>query len=87
MAKYPHYSIITHKVHRAPICAAVNIDQKQLKITQRSDHWKIDPRIGAAHQLNNDYYHNNPWDKGHLARRASCDWGDSQEAAQNAADE
>ncbi|MCP4474508.1 MAG: DNA/RNA non-specific endonuclease [Gammaproteobacteria bacterium] len=86
-ADYINYTVVTNKKVRAPILAALNIDQAQLKQTTRSDNWKIDSRIGAQHQLGNDYYAKNPWDRGHLARRASAAWGETQRQAQRAADE
>ena len=86
-AHYVNYSVITSKDKRAPIISALNIDQNKLKSTRRRDKWQIDSRIGAEHQLNNDYYHRNPWDRGHLARRAAASWGDSSREAQRASDE
>jgi endonuclease G len=72
---------------RSPAVVCLNIDQNQLQSTQRRDRWRIDPRIGAANQLDNDYYANNPWDRGHMARRASAAWGSTIRAAQLASDE
>lgn len=65
----------------------LNIDQELLKSTKRSNRWRIDPRIGFENQLDNDYYVNNPWDRGHMARRASAGWGSTQRDAQYASDE
>ncbi len=86
-AKYVNYTVVMNRSTRAPIFAALNIDQNQLKDTDRSNDWRIDSRIGAEFQLNNDYYRDNPWDRGHLARRASASWGRDQRQAQKASDE
>ena len=87
LANYINYTIITNKVRRSPILAALNINQNLLKSAERNDNWRIDTRIGAEFQLNNDYYRRNPWDRGHLARRASAAWGQTQREAKRASDE
>ena len=87
VADYINYSIITHQLRRSPILAALNIDQNLRKRAESSSNWRIDSRIGAEFQLNNDYYHRNPWDRGHLARRASTAWGQTRRQAQKASDE
>lgn len=86
-AEYPHYTVVTNRERRSPIFAALNIDQTQVRSVARTDDWKIDPRIGGEFQLNNDYYANNPWDRGHMARRASAAWGPNDNDALNASDE
>ena len=86
-AHYVNYSIITHRIKRSPIIACLNIDQNQLKSVPRRGGWNIDTRIGAEFQLDNDYYRHNPWDRGHLARRASLAWGKTTREAKRASDE
>ncbi|MDJ0733369.1 MAG: DNA/RNA non-specific endonuclease [Nostocaceae cyanobacterium] len=86
-ADYINYSIITHSVRRSPIIACINIDQNLYKSVARSRRWNIDTRIGADFQLDNDYYRRNPWDRGHLARRASVAWGQTKREAKRASDE
>ena len=86
-ANYVNYTVVTNRSTRAPIIVALNIDQNLLKETSRTDNWRIDSRIGAPFQLTNEYYRDNPWDRGHLARRASAAWGSDQRQAQKAADE
>lgn len=85
---YPNYSVVMngnpHK--RSPAVVCLNINQNQLHNTQRGDRWRLDPRIGNTNQLNNDYYANNPWDRGHMARRASAAWGSTLRDAQLASD-
>ncbi|MBE9171702.1 DNA/RNA non-specific endonuclease [Cyanobium sp. LEGE 06143] len=86
---YPNYSVVMNGSpdKRSPVIACLNIDQVQLKSTKRTDRWRIDPRIGVTNQLDNNYYKNNPWDKGHMARRASAAWGSTVRDAQYASDE
>jgi endonuclease G len=85
-ADYINYTIVMNADLRTPVFAALNIDQQKLKnVSQRG--WRIDSRIGSENQLNNDYYAANPWDRGHLARRASAAWGDSLREAKQASDD
>lgn len=86
-ADYVNYTVVTNREKRSPLFVALNIDQNRLKETKRRDNWRIDTRIGDEFQLNNDYYTQNPWDRGHLARRASASWGGSVREAQRASDE
>ncbi|MBB4287856.1 DNA/RNA non-specific endonuclease [Roseospira goensis] len=89
VAEYVNYSVVMNRQphRRSAVVAALNIDQTQVRDVRRSDRWRVDSRIGAAHQLDNDYYYDNPWDRGHLARRASAAWGRSNAAAGRASDE
>lgn len=86
-ANYVNYSIITHRARRSPIISCVNIDQNLIKNVRRKRGWDIDTRIGADFQLDNDYYRNNPWDRGHLARRGTLAWGKTEREAKRASDE
>jgi len=86
-ADYVNYTVITNAKARSPVVVALNIDQNKLHKTRRRDRWLIDSRIGPEFQLNNDYYRDNPWDRGHLARRANAAWGDNIRLAQTASDE
>ena len=91
-ADYVNYTVVTDSERRAPIFAALNIDQNKMKKTTRASTWKIDKRIGELYQLNNDYYKDfkgvkNLWDRGHLAMRENAGWGDTQKEAQHAANE
>lgn len=86
-ADYVNYTVATHAVLRTPVFSAMNIDQARLKSVNRTDNWRIDTRIGREFQLNNDYYRRNPWDRGHLARRASAAWGDTARQAKQASDD
>jgi len=83
---YIHYSVATNMARRQPICVALNIDQNLRKSTKRGD-WSEDSRIGNQYQLNNDYYIYNDWDRGHMARRGTASWGETQQDAQDASDD
>jgi len=85
-ADYVNFTIVMNRVRRSPILAALNIDQNKLRDVPRRRDWEIDTRIGEAFQLNNDYYVANPWDRGHLARRASAAWGETAREAKQASD-
>ncbi len=87
LADYPNYALVTDAAKRAPLFVVQEIDQKQLQHTERSNRWRLDSRIGAENQLDNAYYANNPWDKGHMAQRESAGWGASPKVAQEASDE
>lgn len=86
-ADYIYYTVAMHREFRTPLFAALNIDRTRRKQTDRGDVWTIDSRVGDEHQLNNDYYVRNDWDRGHLAMRAATAWGDTGRQAQKAADE
>ena len=82
LAHYPHYSVAMNKRFRSPAFVALNINQKLIKsVGSDSDGWVIDSVVGPDNQLNNDYYNRNPWDRGHMARRASAAWGKTKAVA------
>ena len=86
-AEYVNYTLAMHRELRTPVFVALNIDQNRITSVSRRDNWRIDSRVGADNQLDNDYYRHNPWDRGHLARRSSAAWGATRRAAQLASDE
>lgn len=59
-ADYENYTVAMHRPYRTLLFAALNVDQALHKRTERSDRWRIDSRIGEAHQLDNAYYRKNP---------------------------
>lgn len=89
IADYIHYSVVMNKADekRSPTFVALNINQNQHRSTNRSDRWRIDPRVGFENQLDNDYYRRNPWDRGHMARRTTAAWGTTTSEAQRASNE
>ena len=87
LATFPNYGVTTDRRHRAPAFTVLHIDQKKKKTTKRAKTWKTDTRIGAEFQLDDSYFKDNPWDKGHMADRESAGWGSTQREAQKSADE
>jgi endonuclease G len=87
LATYPNYAVVTDKRYRAPAFVVSHLDQAKFQKTVRSDRWQIDSRVGQEWQLDNAYYLNNPWDKGHMADRESAAWGETPRDAQISADE
>jgi len=82
---YVNYTLVMHAERRTAVYVALNIDQSQLKTVERGP-WDTDAVIGEAHQLGEEYYYKNRWDRGHLARRASAAWGPDTRAARVASD-
>ena len=83
---YHNYTVVINQELRTAIFNAFNIDQSKLFDVARKKDWDIDSRVGNENQLNNDYYFANPWDRGHLARRAAVAWGATKRDAQKASD-
>jgi len=82
--RYIHYSTATNKARRQPIVVALNIDQELLKPVERGG-WTLDDQVGD-YQLGGAYYKNNDYDRGHLARRASSAWGETDADAEEASE-
>ena len=79
-ADYPTFSLVMNSRHRSAAFVALNIDQSRLG-GAGSKSWTFDTRVANNLQLNNDYYRQNVWDRGHMARRASAAWGSNQARA------
>ncbi len=76
---YIHFSLVQHADRRSALFTAHNVDASQLKSVSRTG-WDTDPRISLQYQTDNAAYASNPWDRGHLVRRAAVAWGDVQRA-------
>lgn len=80
------YSLIFHAKRGLAICSAHNIDGSTLLPEgdiPRRDRFRFDTEVDRDLQIDNARgYKNNPWDRGHLARRRSLHWGDIDEARQ-----
>jgi endonuclease G len=76
---YIHYSLVMHRERQSAVYAAHNIDVSQRRSVPRTG-WDLDARIERAQQTGPAAYHSNPWDRGHLVRRAAVAWGTRQEA-------
>jgi endonuclease G len=80
--KYCHFSVWLSKQRRYPLCVAWNINGERFKRLKRTG-FRTDQRGGlAAYQFSDALYVHNPFDKGHIARRADLCWGDMDEARQ-----
>eukprot|EP00531_Pseudo-nitzschia_arenysensis_P010658 CAMPEP_0116115606 /NCGR_PEP_ID=MMETSP0329-20121206/594_1 /TAXON_ID=697910 /ORGANISM="Pseudo-nitzschia arenysensis, Strain B593" /LENGTH=407 /DNA_ID=CAMNT_0003609045 /DNA_START=210 /DNA_END=1433 /DNA_ORIENTATION=- len=88
--EYIHYSVATNKNRRQPICVALTIDlnlRETIHDQDQNSYWKIDKAVGADFQLDDSYYRNNDWDRGHMARRATAAWGKDYAAAVRASND
>jgi endonuclease G len=80
---YTHFSVVMSASRRLAHVAAVNMDgARYVDIVRDSDEWRLDPRIPVEAQVDNDAYVSNDYDRGHLVRRVSPNWGTAAEADQ-----
>jgi len=81
---YTHFSVLMRPDKRLAAVTALMMDGKRLiDLTRAGIPWRLDPRIPTDQQTGEQVYARNDIDRGHLVRRASAVWGDSQaEAAQ-----
>ena len=87
--KYHHFSVVMNAKARLAFVAAVNYDARApfRHTREGSDRWFPDPRVDAASQAGNEFYSDNPLDRGHLVRRTDAAWGASEEEAKRANDD
>lgn len=81
------HSLMFNEERGFAICAAHNIDGETLGEDQLSNRsFKADPKIRPTtiQVLNDQGYKHNPWDRGHLARRKSLSWGETDEEIRTA---
>ncbi|ACK67275.1 DNA/RNA non-specific endonuclease [Rippkaea orientalis PCC 8801] len=84
---YPNYSVVMNGETRQAFFSAANADFRNNNGEGRS--FRIDSRIDVDFQLDDIYYRNldgieNPYDRGHLTRRAAVAWGETQKQANDA---
>jgi endonuclease G len=80
--KYQHFSVIQSASRRLPLVTAVNIDgSKSIRIKRAGD-WALDGRIALEHQIGNELYAKNAFDRGHMVRRRDPGWGDNRAEAE-----
>jgi len=78
--RYRHFSVWLSKSRKYPLCVAWNIEGATFKRLKRTS-FRIDQRGELEmHQLTNAIYLSNPFDRGHIARRADLCWGSPAEA-------
>jgi endonuclease G len=87
--KYHHFSVVMNSEARLAYFAAVNYDAAAEfhHARQGADRWCCDPRIDEALQAGNEFYTDNPLDRGHLVRRADAGWGRTAAEAAQASDD
>jgi endonuclease G len=81
---YLHYSVLFRPDRRFAAVTALALDGARLKTIARTDRWQLDPRLAAELQAGPAVYANNSLDRGHLVRRASSTWGETEEEAKRA---
>jgi endonuclease G, mitochondrial len=86
--RYDHYSTIFHSVRKVPVVSMINVDgnpAERKDTNKRKDKWMRDNRIDIDIQLNDAFYSNSGFDKGHLSRREDAKWGPTPDEAEIAA--
>jgi endonuclease G len=78
-----------NRERRLAFVAAVNFDANARFEHERQgkDKWFLDPRIPKEFQTNEALYADNPFDRGHLVRRADAAWGETEAEAKLANDD
>jgi endonuclease G len=81
---YCHFSLWLSKARKFPRVVAWNIDGMAVRsISRKGVAFKIDERGTLEdHQVDDELYSDNPFDRGHVARRADLCWGPLTEARQ-----
>ncbi len=77
---YTHFSVCQSKSRTLPRFVAWNIDGGKLISVDRGNNFRRDPRVPNEFQADNALYRRNPYDRGHVARRADLNWGPRREA-------
>lgn len=81
--KYTNFSVVQHAQRAMPMMTAVNIDGGEYKELERKGSWVFDGRIAREHQMGNEAYKKNDFDRGHLVRRKDAQWGSEAAKASN----
>jgi endonuclease G len=82
--RYLHYSVLFRPDRRFAAVTALAMDGARLIQADRTDDWNLDPRLAAELQAGPPVYAHNDLDRGHLVRRSSSTWGDTEEEARQA---
>ncbi|TQN40836.1 endonuclease G [Blastococcus colisei] len=81
---YLHYSVLFRPDRRFAAVTALDLDGARLRQVDRTDTWRLDPRLAAELQAGPPVYAHNDLDRGHLVMRASSTWGDTEDEARQA---
>lgn len=80
---FMHFSLVMNQSRKFLIYGANNVDRNFMKEVKRNNNdWHFDVRIGEENQVGNEYYRNNPWDRGHMVRRRDVCWGTTMDQAE-----
>lgn len=85
---YNNYSVVMHAKRKFAIYSAANLRfAERYEMSRPADVWRVDPRIKGEYQIQNWYYANNKFDRGHLTRREDLEFGKTpKDALQSAGD-
>jgi len=84
--KYTHFSVALSKSRRFAFYSAANVHfSHRWSLGPRADQWRWDERIPRKYQLDEWFYANNQFDRGHLSRHKDVRWGRTPEEALQAA--
>ena len=72
---HPHFSLVMNAERRMALYTAHNIDGAGLVSVSSSGSWRLDEAVPEELQAGPEVYDDNPWDRGHLVRRAAVLWG------------
>ena len=82
---YTHYSVLFRPDRRFAALTALDMDGAQLFALDREGiDWELDPRLAPELQAGPAIYARNDLDRGHLVRRASTCWGETEDEAEQA---
>jgi endonuclease G, mitochondrial len=84
LLRYLHYSVLFRPDRRIAAVTALDLDGARLVQVDRTDAWRLDPRLAAELQAGPPVYARNDLDRGHLVMRASSTWGDTEAEAMQA---
>lgn len=80
LVEHPHFTLAMHAHRRMALFTAHNIDGAQLVSVSSGSSWRLDDAVPDELQAGPEVYVDNPWDRGHLVRRAAVLWGTVAEA-------
>jgi endonuclease G len=81
---YLHYSVLFRPDRRLAAVTALTMDGARLVQVDRTDEWRLEPRLAAELQAGPPVYANNDLDRGHLVMRAASTWGETEKEARQA---
>jgi endonuclease G len=90
--RYFHYSAVMSATRRFPLITAVNIDGGKLIKIERKDSWRLDGRIDAKYQADDEFYVKSKaeekvyFSRGHQVRLLDPCWSDATDPAKKEAD-